>query len=106
MPVPSASTSTRDFEPTLSTYGITSGLCGGCSAAPCEDDGPAPTQGTMKRMTSPGVSVVVPVYNGEATLAELGSGLARVLPGAAPACEVILVDDGRRDRSAPIVNGL
>jgi undecaprenyl-phosphate 4-deoxy-4-formamido-L-arabinose transferase len=57
-------------------------------------------------MTSPGVSVVVPVYNGEATLAELVSGLARVLPGAAPACEVILVDDGSRDRSARIVDEL
>ncbi|MDO8479278.1 MAG: glycosyltransferase family 2 protein [Candidatus Rokubacteria bacterium] len=57
-------------------------------------------------MTQPGVSIVVPVYNSEATLAELVAGLARVLPGAAPACEAILVDDGSRDGSGRVVDEL
>ena len=54
----------------------------------------------------PGVSVVVPVYNSEATLAELVNGLAGVLPGAAPAFELILVDDGSRDGSGRQIEAL
>ncbi|HEV2973148.1 MAG TPA: glycosyltransferase family 2 protein [Pirellulales bacterium] len=46
-----------------------------------------------------GISVVVPVYNGEGTLAELVERLSTVLPNCATAYEVILVNDGSRDRS-------
>lgn len=44
-------------------------------------------------------SVVVPVYNSEATLLELVEELGRVLPALAPAFEAVLVNDGSRDRS-------
>ena len=57
-------------------------------------------------MPQPGVSVVVPVYNSEATLTELATGLARVLPGVAPVFEAILVDDGSRDGSGRVVDEL
>ena len=54
----------------------------------------------------PSVSVVVPVYNSESTLDALVDGLARVLPGAASAFEVVLVDDGSRDGSGRAVDAL
>jgi len=57
-------------------------------------------------MMPSGVSVVVPVYNSEATLAQLVTGLGHVLPGAAPAWEAILVDDGSRDDSGRLVDEL
>lgn len=44
-------------------------------------------------------SVVVPVYNSEATLPTLVDRLAAVLPGIADRFEVILVNDGSRDGS-------
>jgi undecaprenyl-phosphate 4-deoxy-4-formamido-L-arabinose transferase len=57
-------------------------------------------------MMRPGVSVVVPVYNSEATLGELVTGLARVLPRAASASEAILVDDGSRDGTGRVIDEL
>jgi len=57
-------------------------------------------------VTQPGVSVVVPVYNSQATLEDLVAGLARVLPGAAPGFEAILVDDGSRDGSGRVADAL
>jgi glycosyltransferase involved in cell wall biosynthesis len=53
-----------------------------------------------------GISVVIPVYNSEASLAPLIERLLAVLPSLAPAFEVILVNDGSRDRSWEIVRGL
>jgi glycosyltransferase involved in cell wall biosynthesis len=44
-------------------------------------------------------SVVVPVYNSQATLPTLIDRLAAVLPGVADRFEVVLVDDGSRDAS-------
>jgi glycosyltransferase involved in cell wall biosynthesis len=62
------------------------------------------------------LSVVTPVYNGEACLAELCRRLGEVLPRIAMQHEIILVNDGSRDRSwemisklsshSPIVRGL
>ncbi|MDP9121434.1 MAG: glycosyltransferase family 2 protein [Acidobacteriota bacterium] len=53
------------------------------------------------------LSVVVPVYNSEATLAELVRRLEPVLAAAAPASfEIILVDDGSRDGSWQMITGL
>ena len=49
------------------------------------------------------VSVVVPVYNEEANLPELLRRLTSVLDGAGDPYEVILVDDGSRDGSLPIL---
>ena len=62
------------------------------------------------------ISVVTPVYNGEASLGELCRRLAEVLPRISAQHEVILVNDGSRDRSwetiselcsrSPVVRGL
>lgn len=46
-----------------------------------------------------GISIVVPVYNSEASLGPLVERLERVLPSMARDFEVILVNDGSRDRS-------
>ncbi len=48
-------------------------------------------------------SVVVPVYNSEGSLGELVKRLALVLPTLGEGYEVILVNDGSRDRSWEII---
>jgi undecaprenyl-phosphate 4-deoxy-4-formamido-L-arabinose transferase len=53
-----------------------------------------------------GVSVVVPVYNSEATLVALLDRLEPVLRAIGRPFEVVLVDDGSRDRSWQIVSEL
>lgn len=53
-----------------------------------------------------GISVVVPVYNSERSLPNLCERLAAVLPRLAARYEVILVDDGSRDRSASVIHDL
>src|SRR5437879_8512033 len=45
------------------------------------------------------ISVVTPVYNGEASIAELCQRLGEVLPRVATQYEIILVNDDSRDRS-------
>jgi glycosyltransferase involved in cell wall biosynthesis len=52
------------------------------------------------------ISVVVPVYNSEASLRDLCARLGRVLPQMARHYELILVNDGSRDRSWDIVSEL
>lgn len=62
------------------------------------------------------ISVVTPVYNGEASIAELCQRLGEVLPRVSTQHEIILVNDGSLDRSwekiaelssrSPIVRGL
>jgi undecaprenyl-phosphate 4-deoxy-4-formamido-L-arabinose transferase len=62
------------------------------------------------------ISVVTPVYNGEASIGELCRRLAEVLPRVTKEYEIILVNDGSRDRSwetiselcsrSPVVRGL
>ncbi len=55
----------------------------------------------------PGVSIVVPVYNSEPTLQPLVERLHRVLTAAhASDFEIILVNDGSRDGSWPVVERL
>jgi glycosyltransferase involved in cell wall biosynthesis len=54
----------------------------------------------------PGISVVIPVYNSEASLASLAGKLADVLPRVAGGFEVILVNDGSRDKSGKIAGQL
>lgn len=51
-------------------------------------------------------SVVIPVYNSETTLRELTRRLGEVLPGVSQEFEVILVNDGSRDHSWEIIQGL
>lgn len=52
------------------------------------------------------VSVVIPVYNSELTLVDLISQLGNVLPAIAREYEVILVNDGSRDRSWEVISKL
>src|SRR5881296_155001 len=62
------------------------------------------------------ISVVTPVYNGEGSVGELCRRLAEVLPRISAQHEIILVNDGSRDRSwemiselcsrSPVVRGL
>ena len=52
------------------------------------------------------ISVVTPVYNGEASIAELCRRLAEVLPRVATQYEIILVNDDSRDRSWEIISEL
>jgi glycosyltransferase involved in cell wall biosynthesis len=54
----------------------------------------------------PAISVVTPVYNGEASLAELCRRVAEVLPRIATEYEIILVNDGSHDRSWEIISEL
>ena len=54
----------------------------------------------------PDLSVVIPVYNEEENLAPLWEELRGVLETLGLSFEVVLVDDGSRDRSAEIIRGL
>jgi len=54
----------------------------------------------------PSVSVVTPVYNGEASIAELCRRLQQVLPRIAARYEIILVNDGSRDQSWEVISKL
>ncbi len=53
---------------------------------------------------TPSLSIVIPVYNGEATVAELVAELSKLAIEGGH--EIILVDDGSRDGSAAICEGL
>lgn len=53
-----------------------------------------------------GISVVVPVYNSEASLTPLVDRLQEVLPRLAGEWEIILVNDGSRDRSWEVLREL
>ena len=52
------------------------------------------------------LSVVTPVYNGEASVGELCRRLSVVLPRVATQHEIILVNDGSRDRSWEVISEL
>ena len=52
------------------------------------------------------LSVVIPVFNSEQILPELCDRLSRVLPNVADRYEVILVNDGSRDRSWQVISQL
>ena len=54
-------------------------------------------------MTTPEISIVIPVYNEEGVLAALFDRLYRVLDALGASFEVIFVNDGSRDRSAAIL---
>lgn len=56
-----------------------------------------------KRTNRETLSVVVPVYNSESILAELLAQLAQILPALSVEHEVILVNDGSRDRSWEVI---
>jgi len=50
-------------------------------------------------MVTNSISIVIPVYNSEASLAALLDRLAQALPALSETFEVILINDGSRDRS-------
>ena len=52
------------------------------------------------------LSVVIPVFSSEQILPELCDRLSRVLPSVADRYEVILVNDGSRDRSWQVISQL
>src|SRR4029077_8021464 len=52
------------------------------------------------------ISVVTPVYNGEASIGELCRRLAEVLPRISARHEIILVNDGSPDRSWEVISEL
>jgi dolichol-phosphate mannosyltransferase len=54
----------------------------------------------------PEVSVVIPVYNEQENLPELYRRLTEVLDRAADGHELVLVDDGSRDRSLELLHGI
>jgi glycosyltransferase involved in cell wall biosynthesis len=54
----------------------------------------------------PDVSMVVPLYNEEESLAELAAWIARVASEAHLSYEVIMVDDGSTDRSWSVIESL
>lgn len=54
-------------------------------------------------MPDPYLSVVVPVYNEEANLPELLDRLGRTLAALGRPYEIVLVNDGSRDRSLPLL---
>src|SRR3712207_6614982 len=54
----------------------------------------------------PQISLVVPVYNEEATLEEVCRSSVKVLQGLGRPFEIIVVDDGSRDGTWRIVEGL
>lgn len=51
----------------------------------------------------PTLSIVIPVYNGEGTLVELVERLEQVLPELSSAYEILLINDGSRDRSWEVI---
>lgn len=55
-------------------------------------------------MSAPAVSVVIPVYNEEATLAALFARLYPALDALGQSYEVIFINDGSRDKSAAILS--
>jgi undecaprenyl-phosphate 4-deoxy-4-formamido-L-arabinose transferase len=57
-------------------------------------------------MSSASVSIVVPVYNGAATLPELAERCAKACVAANHPYELILVNDGSRDNSWAVIEGL
>ena len=58
-------------------------------------------------MSAPSLSIVIPCYNEEACLSELHARLAKAAQGAVgESHEIVLVNDGSRDRSWEIMRGL
>ncbi len=64
-----------------------------------------------ERMTEPqarlrGLSVFLPAYNEEGNLQAVVEDLLKVLPDVADAFEVLIVNDGSQDGTAPVADGL
>jgi len=62
--------------------------------------------GRMDDKKLPSISVVVPVYNSEATLETLSDRISKVLKNHSSKFELILINDGSNDRSWEIISKL
>jgi len=60
----------------------------------------------MITQKKPSLSIVIPVYNSQATLTELVERLIAVLPGISSSYEILLVNDGSRDESWQVIQQL
>jgi len=67
---------------------------------------PDPALATRGNANDPRISVVIPVYNEEENLEELGERLVRTLEGMNLPFEIIFVDDGSSDRSWELLTQL
>lgn len=67
---------------------------------------PDPARAPSVNATEPYISVVIPVYNEEENLEELGERLIKTLTGMNRPFEIIFVDDGSTDRSWEILTEL
>jgi glycosyltransferase involved in cell wall biosynthesis len=57
-------------------------------------------------LTTRGLSVVLPAYNEETVIADTVARCVEVLSALAPDYEIIIVDDGSRDRTGQVADGL
>jgi undecaprenyl-phosphate 4-deoxy-4-formamido-L-arabinose transferase len=64
------------------------------------------TSATDSDRSAPDVSLVIPVYNEEGTLEEVYERSVRALEGLGRPFEIIIVDDGSRDGTWPVVERL
>ncbi|MDP3182598.1 MAG: glycosyltransferase [Desulfobaccales bacterium] len=67
---------------------------------------PQPAPASRAIPPEPYISVIIPVFNEEENLQELGERLVRTLTGLGRAFEIIFVDDGSTDRSWEILTEL
>jgi polyisoprenyl-phosphate glycosyltransferase len=59
-----------------------------------------------RRLPRPELSLVIPIYNEEEVLPQLGDRLADLLAKLGADCEVVFVDDGSKDESLALLRGL
>ncbi len=76
-----------------------------CILDPARADRASPHQRPMQE-TDVELSIVIPVFNEQATLPELHHRVAEILAQVGSEAEVILVNDGSRDGTAELVSGI
>lgn len=90
----------------MTSVGIGAGPGAGVAGDGPQDAARPPDAAPGGRPDRPSVSIVVPVYNSEQSLRPLQQRLAAVLPALARRYELILVNDGSRDRSWDVIRAL
>ncbi|GAB4204373.1 MAG: glycosyltransferase family 2 protein [Roseiflexaceae bacterium] len=81
-------------------------FCRALAALMGEQGSTTPASAPARPVEPPDVSVVVPVYNEQENLPELYRRLTEVLGQAVASYELVLVDDGSRDASLPMLREL